>query len=246
MCCCVDVCCVAVVLLLLCVVLLLCVGASHDSPRNQHADRARELQTPRKFHERTPKREREREERKMWREGKNSAKFWASPPSRPHPSRLHPSGPNLRGLTGPTFSRFGPHPSNPPPFTAQDVGLKRHWPPLPLHPAPCPRGYLSLLSSLVTSTNAFHCNLRQRLSAMVSDLHGVSVDVSSDNFLPAIENLVCSFNLPPSALRLWGLARWSHDHSSTGCPSRQRPLQSIGAHIFFVGHVCDQLQPPSW
>ena len=67
-----------------------------------------------------------------------------------------------------------------------------------------------------------HRALRHRLSAMVSDLHGVLVDVSSDNFLPVIQNSVCSFNLPSSAFRLWGLARWGHDHSSTGRPSRHR------------------------
>ena len=40
--------------------------------------RAPALQTPPKFHERTPKRG--REERKLWREkGKQSAKFWPSP-----------------------------------------------------------------------------------------------------------------------------------------------------------------------
>ena len=61
-----------------------------------------------------------------------------------------------------------------------------------------------------------HRALRHRLSAMVSDLHGVLVDVSSDNFLPVIQNPVYSFNLPSSAFRLWGLARWGHDHSSTG------------------------------
>ena len=52
-------------------------------------------------------------------------------------------------------------------------------------------------------------DLRHRLSAMVFDLHGVLVDAFSDNFLPVRENPVYSFNLPPSALRLWGLARWS-------------------------------------
>ena len=64
-------------------------------------------------------------------------------------------------------------------------------------------------------------DLRLRL-AMASDLHGVRVDVSSDNFLPARENPVYSFNLPPSAVRLWGLARWGHDLSSTGRPSHHR------------------------
>ena len=60
-----------------------------------------------------------------------------------------------------------------------------------------------------------HRALRHRLSAMVSDLHGVLVDVSSDNFLPVTQNPVYSFNLPPSAFHLWGLARWGHDRSST-------------------------------
>ena len=44
---------------------------------------------------------------------------------------------------------------------------------------------------------------------MVSDLHGVLVDTLSDNFLPVRENPVYSFNLPPSAPRLLGLARWT-------------------------------------
>ena len=48
-------------------------------------------------------------------------------------------------------------------------------------------------------------DLRLRLAAITSDLHGVRVDVSSDNFLPARENPVYSFNLPLSAVRLWGL-----------------------------------------
>ena len=64
--------------------------------------------------------------------------------------------------------------------------------------------------------------LRHRLSAMVSCLHGVNEDTLSDNFLPVRENPVYSFNLPPSAFCLWGLARWGHDHSSTGRPSRHR------------------------
>ena len=67
-----------------------------------------------------------------------------------------------------------------------------------------------------------HGSLRHRLSAMVSDLHGVLVNTLSDNFLPVRENPVYSFNLPPSAFRLWGLARWGHDPSSTGRPSRHR------------------------
>ena len=62
-------------------------------------------------------------------------------------------------------------------------------------------------------------DLRLRLATMASDLHGVRVGVSSDTFLPAKENPVYSFNLPPSAVRLWGLARWGHDLSSTSRPS---------------------------
>ena len=65
-------------------------------------------------------------------------------------------------------------------------------------------------------------DLRLRLAAMASDLHGVRVDVSSDNFLPARENPVHSFNLPSSAVRPWGLARWGHDLSSSGRPFRHQ------------------------
>ena len=64
-------------------------------------------------------------------------------------------------------------------------------------------------------------DLRLRLAAM-AELHGVRVDVSSDNFFLARENPVYSFNLPPSAVRLWGLVRWGHDLSSTGRSSRHR------------------------
>ena len=63
-------------------------------------------------------------------------------------------------------------------------------------------------------------DLRLRLAATASDLHGVRVAVSSDNFLPSGENPVYSFNLPPSAVRLWELARLGHDLSSTGRASR--------------------------
>ena len=65
-------------------------------------------------------------------------------------------------------------------------------------------------------------DLRHGLSAMVFDLQGVLVDVFSDNFLPVRENPVYSVNLHPSALRLKGLARWGHDHSSASRPSRHR------------------------
>ena len=58
--------------------------------------------TPPKFHVRTPKRE--KKERKLWRGGKKSAKFWAS----------HPSGPHLFKVWAPTFR--GPPGSRPTPF----------------------------------------------------------------------------------------------------------------------------------
>ena len=88
-----------------------------------------------------------------------------------------------------------------------------------------------------------------------------------------------SFDLPPSAFRLWGLARWGHENSSTArhpstrvlppapsvmiltAPScitfllalptnglstlLRQTLSTIRAFFLFVGHVCDQLQPPS-
>ena len=44
----------------------------------------------------------------------------------------------------------------------------------------------------------------------------------ADNFLLARDNPIYTFNPPPSAVRLWGLARWGHDLSSTGSPSRHR------------------------
>ena len=73
------------------------------------------LQTPPKFHEKTP------------REGRKSAKFWAPHPSSPHffwvwarhPSGPHPSGPHFfwvwaPTLRAPTFSGFRPPPFGPP------------------------------------------------------------------------------------------------------------------------------------
>ena len=194
------------------------------------------------------------------------------------------------------------------------VALVRVCASLSLHLAPWPRGCFSWLPALVTPLwfsrevgPRLDRALRLRLSAMASDLHGVLVAALSGSSLSIRENPVYSFNLPPSAFRLCGLALWGHDHSSTGRPSRHRqfpstcsfchdtdgslmhhlsacpshhnartawshscgislpeasvlaqhswvfnPLdeantpQTIGAHILFVGHVCDQLQPPSW
>ena len=90
-------------------------GARTRQPENSKRAHfmAPALQTPPKFHVRTPKEK--KEERKMWREdGKKSAKFWA-----PHRSGLHPSGPPPFGgstLRGPSLR--GLHPSGPPPFGA--------------------------------------------------------------------------------------------------------------------------------
>ena len=97
--------------------------------------RAPALQTPPKFHERTP-RERKKKENCGGKKEK-SAKFWAPHPSGLHPSKLHPSGSTLRGptfsglhffwvwastLRGPTFSRFGPPPFGAPTFGAPTFG----------------------------------------------------------------------------------------------------------------------------
>ena len=84
------------------------------------------LQTPPKFHEKTP-RERERKRAKMGAgEGKKSAKFWASrlrAPTLRAPTLQSPTlwAPTLRAPTlgALTFSRSGPHPSAPPTLQAQ-------------------------------------------------------------------------------------------------------------------------------
>ena len=86
-------------------------------PKRAHF-RAPALQTPPKFHGKTPKRE--KKERKLRREMEKSAKCWALHTSGPHPSGLHPSGltfrsqsyagpPTFSGLA-PTFSSSGPPP----------------------------------------------------------------------------------------------------------------------------------------
>ena len=83
-------------------------------PQGLHTT-ARELQTctfhapgasktPPNFNERTPKRG--KNGRKLWQEREKSAKFWASHPSRRHPSGLPPFG------WPPPFGC--PHPSGPP------------------------------------------------------------------------------------------------------------------------------------
>ena len=73
------------------------------------------LQTPPKFHEKTP----EREERMRFPVGerKKSAKFWAP----------HPSAPSLRAPnpSGPTFSGFGPPPLRAPKTKLTKCGLAK-------------------------------------------------------------------------------------------------------------------------
>ena len=109
-------------------------GARTRQPENSKRAhfRAPALQTPPKFHVRTP---RERKKKKIVAgKGKKNAKFWA-----PHPSGLHPSGSTLRAppfgaptLRGPTFSRFGPPPSGPPPCGGSPLWSKnstsKNWP----------------------------------------------------------------------------------------------------------------------
>ena len=88
---------------------------------------------------------------------------------------------------------------------------------------------------------------RDLLAAMASDLHGVRDDVS-DNFLPARENPVYSFNLPPSAVRLWGLARWGHDLSSTGRPPAiglGLPLALSAMMWMVLSYITSPLAPPT-
>ena len=110
-------------------------GASHNNPRtpNVHIG-ARRF----KHHQNSTKDAPERAERKknVAREGKKSAKFWAS----------HPSGPTLRGptfygfgfifweastlrptLRGPTFYWFGPPPFGAHPLWSQNSTSKK-WP----------------------------------------------------------------------------------------------------------------------
>ena len=110
------------------------------------------------------------------------------------------------------------------------VALVRVCPPLSFYPACWPRRHLTRFAILVglslvltrsqCSPGPVTCATG---SAMTYYLRGVLVDGLSDNFpFPVSDNPLYSFNLPPSALRLWGLASWGHDHTSTGGPSRHR------------------------
>ena len=84
-------------------------------PKRAHLS-APALQTPPKFHEKTPREG--RKERILWREREKSAKFWA-----PHPSDPHLQAPTFSWVWAPTllvptfrpplFLGLGPHPSAP-------------------------------------------------------------------------------------------------------------------------------------
>ena len=67
--------CVVYVVCVVCVVCGVCVCTRQPENSKRAHLRSPALQTPPKFHERTPKRE--KKERKMWRERKKNAKFWA-------------------------------------------------------------------------------------------------------------------------------------------------------------------------
>ena len=85
---------------------LLCEALAAPAANSKRAHlSAPALQTPPKFHEKTPREG--RKERIMWRErGRKNAKFWAPTLRGPHPSGPHPSGPQPSG----------PHPSGPHPL----------------------------------------------------------------------------------------------------------------------------------
>ena len=90
-------------------------------------------------------------------------------------------------------------------------------------------------------------DLRVKLATMASDLHGVRVALSSNDFLPAKENPIYSINLHSSAVRLWWLARWGHDLSSIGRPSRHRlgPSSCPSAMVWMVlSHMTSPLPRP--
>ncbi len=74
--------------------------------------RGKALQTPPKFHERTPKREK-KEKQIVTGERKKSAKFWPPTLRGPTPSRFHPSGLHRSGLHSGPHTLRGLHPSGP-------------------------------------------------------------------------------------------------------------------------------------
>ena len=113
--------CVCVLCVVLCVVCVCCAaGLAHDSLRtpNVHIS-APELQTPPKFHEKTPQREEERMKFPVG-ERKKSTKFWAP----------NPSGPTLSG----PHHRPAHHPTHPPPPNKNSPNVvwpnsvKQNWP----------------------------------------------------------------------------------------------------------------------
>ena len=89
-------------------------AASHDNlrtPKRAHF-RAPALQTPPKFHEKTPQKEEKRTKMGVG-EGKKGAKFWA-----PHPSGPHPFGPPPLRAPTPSGPTLGAPPFGAPPFGA--------------------------------------------------------------------------------------------------------------------------------
>ena len=105
-------------------------GARTRQPENSKCVhfRAPALQTPPKFHERTP-RERKKIEYCGGRREKKARNF-GLPTLQLHPSGLHPSGSTLRG---PTFSGFGPPPFGSPTLCGPKIqhlkiGRSRNWP----------------------------------------------------------------------------------------------------------------------
>ena len=93
-----------------------CLKCARLGSPNVRISRPPALQTPPKFHEKTPR----DEERKkiVVGEGKKSAKFWP-PTLRAPPFGAHPSGPHFGPPLFPRFWLQGPHPSGPHPLHKQ-------------------------------------------------------------------------------------------------------------------------------
>ena len=95
-------------------------GASHDSARaNVHSSGLPVFKTPPKFHEKTAREGRKKENCG----GKEKGEILGPPPFGPHLTPP-PGGATLRGPTlwGPYFLCSGPHPSAPPPFGTPPFG----------------------------------------------------------------------------------------------------------------------------
>ena len=84
-------------------------------------------------------------------------------------------------------------------------------PPLSLGPAPGPCRHFVKFSSFVCLSPVF-----SRSQGSLEPRPAPHALTLSNNFVPAGENPIHLYNLPSSAVRLWGLAHWGHDHSSAG------------------------------